>query len=311
MTLKSLCVVLFALGFAARVLPASAGEQDAACTDLIGLADAAPDGPLFLASYPTVDAGPLHAAAFTYDNAVAVIALIGCGRRDLAQRIGDALLAALDRDRFWHDGRLRNAYAAGPVAPGPVKLPGWWDATLGRWLEDRYQAGTDSGNMAWAMLALLALDRAGAHEPDRDGAARIGAWVAGRRDLRGSGGFIGGTFGHEPAPVEISWKSTEHNTDLAAAFHELADATGDPLWQARAAAAARFVATMWDAGCSCFAAGTTDDGVTHNPTLALDAQLWPLLALPDMAPYQAAAFATAERRMRHGEIGRASCRERV
>jgi hypothetical protein len=64
---------------------------------------------------------------------------------------------------------------------------------------------------------------------------------------------------------------------------------------------------MWQRGCACFAVGTLDDGVTLNPVLALDAQIWPLLALPGLAasPY-AAALATSEWRLRvrHGPYPR-------
>ncbi|MBR1165922.1 hypothetical protein JQ571_02980 [Bradyrhizobium liaoningense] len=65
---------------------------------------------MFLPSYPTVNSGPLHGAACLYDNAVAAIALVGCGEQDKARRIGAAILWAIDNDRSWHDGRLRNAY---------------------------------------------------------------------------------------------------------------------------------------------------------------------------------------------------------
>ena len=42
----------------------------------------------------------------------------------------------------------------------PVKLAGWQEG--GHWAEDGYQAGSDTGNLAWAMLALLGLHHAGA-----------------------------------------------------------------------------------------------------------------------------------------------------
>ncbi|MDR3518526.1 MAG: hypothetical protein P4M00_22250 [Azospirillaceae bacterium] len=268
-----------------------------ACDVLASQLGTGASGPLFLASYPTAEPGPLHDAAFLYDNAVAVVALVGCGRPDLARRIGDALLAALDRDRFWHDGRLRNGYAAGPVDAGPVKLAGWWDDAQNRWLEDRYQAGSDVGNLAWAMLALLALDRTGADPRYRTGAERIGQWVATQRDSRGDGGFTGGTFGHEPTPTLVRWKSVEHNTDLVAAFSRLAAVTNDPRWRDNAVVAQRFVEAMWDPQERAFAAGTGDDGVSRNPTLALDAQIWPLLALPGAVARFDAVLATVERRL--------------
>jgi hypothetical protein len=37
---------------------------------------------------------------------------------------------------------------------------------------------------------------------------------------------------------------------------------------------------MWNAQCGCFDAGMAGDSKARNSTLALDAQIWPLLALP-------------------------------
>lgn len=291
-----LCVALAILSSAAKA------EPPTACTYLASQVDPAA-GPAFLASYPTVESGPLHGVAFLYDNAVAAIALIGCGEIDRARTIDAAILWALDHDRAWHDGRLRNGYAAGRAVDDPVKLAGWWDKGQGRWLEDGYQAGSATGDMAWSMLALLALDRA---DPEhgaqyRAAAARIGGWITGRRDARGPGGFTGGIFGWESAPKPLSWKSTEHNTDLAAAFTLLADATHDPAWADRAGAAARFVKAMWLESCACFAVGTLEDGTTPNLVMALDAEIWPLLAIPGLAaPPYAAALSTSEARLRAG-----------
>ena len=290
-------VTTFIIIMAATPPRALATPEASACGYLAGLIDKAPPGPLFLPSYPTVESGPLHGAAYLYDNAVAAIALVGCGERDKARRIGAAILWAIDNDRTWHDGRLRNAYAAGVVANGPVKLPGWWDNTQNKWLEDRYQVGSDVGNMAWAMLALLSIDDVNTGSRFRDGAARLGAWVAQWADTRGTGGFTGGTFGHEPTPEVRTWKSTEHNTDLAAAFGLLAIRTGDSRWRDKATVAEYFVNTMWNPSCACFAAGTAEDGVTHNPILALDAQVWPLIALHGAVEKFASAITTAEQRM--------------
>lgn len=305
--------LLLALPLSAA-MPACAAAGDA-CADLERLLAASRGGgPTLLASYPTAPPGPLAQAAFVYDNAVAAIALLGCGRVELARRIGEALQLAATHDRFWHDGRVRNAYAAGPIdagppnSPQPLKLAGWWDRPSGRWLEDSYQAGTDSGNVAWAMLALLALDEAvrsgraaqQAARPYLLAAQRLGAWAEMQRDRRGAGGFMGGANGHEPEPVAQRWKSTEHNVDLAAAFERLARATGNPHWNELALAALGFVDSMWDSGCSCFAVGTLEDGLTPNPLLALDAQIWPLLALPHGMSRFGAALATAQTRLRAG-----------
>ena len=255
-------------------------------------------GAVLLASYPSERSGVLSKAAFTYDNAVAAIALVGCGQIALARHIGDALLLALDHDRYWHDGRLRNGYAAGTIRAEPLKLAGWWDLEAQRWLEDSYQAGSDSGNMAWAMLALLTLHAASGDSRYRDGALRLARWVEGTLDTRGAGGFVGGYFGNEPAPQRLRWKSTEHNTDLAAAFGLLARVTGDAHWRQRASVAANFVAAMWNPGCGCFAVGTAEDGVTVNPMLALDAQVWPLMALPGAMTQYAPTLETIDRSLR-------------
>ncbi len=273
-----------------------AAEMPTACSYLSGYMEVGAPGPKFLASYPTVKSGPLEGAAFLYDNAVATIALIACDKTKDAVRIGDAILAALDRDRYWHDGRLRNSYLAGPVGPGAVKLAGWWDVKQNMWVEDRYQVGSDNGNMAWAILALLALDHATGDHHYRDGAVRIGGWIKQWLGKSAPGGFTGGTFAHEPAPVVEAWKSTEHNTDLAAAFKSLAQATDDMAWLSEASAAQKFVRAMWRAKCGCFAVGTTEDGKTRNLYLALDAQTWPLLAIPGAATRYKAAMAQSKLR---------------
>lgn len=260
--------------FAFAAMTGAAQAAPSACNVLRIAVEQSPPGPVFLPSFPQEKDGPLHNTAFLYDNAVATVALVGCGDAKDAARIGDALLMALDHDRFWHDGRLRNGYAAGP-ADNPVKLAGWWDTKQNRWVEDQYQVGSDTGNMAWAMLALLSLKEA----KYRSGAIHIAHWVDTQFDKRPPQGFMGGTFGDQPKPTLNRWKSTEHNTDLAAAFAQLASATKDAHWRDRANLAAAFVGAMWDERCGCFDAGMAEDGKAPNTTLALDAQVWPPLAM--------------------------------
>ncbi len=246
---------------------------------------------VFIASYPTATDKTLGNVAFLYDNAAAALALVGCGDTAHAARIGDAILAAQAHDRFWKDGRLRNAYLAGPVG-NPVKLGGWQDGA--NWAEDGYQVGSDTGNLAWAMLALLALHHANAGDKYLQGALRIARYV---EKSFAPPGFTGGTFGGEPKPQQNTWKSTEHNIDLAAAFARLGEATHDAHWAMRAAQARALIAVLWDKACGCFAAGTGLDGKTPNHFLALDAQLWPLLALPGGVTRYGAALKTARTKM--------------
>ncbi len=260
-------------------------------------------GPLFLRSYDNSYApGPtsepaLSNAAFTYDNALAIMALTACGRQDRALRIGEALLDAVSLDRAGWKGRLRNAYRGGAQKQRPIPPNGWWDAVGNQWGEDPYQVGTATGNVAWAGLALMTLaDRTG-EARFRDGAAELARWAVDHtRDPRGPGGFNGGLQGFDDAPQPLPWKSTEHNTDLVALFGWLGGDFAGPEREARG-----FLDALWAAGGGHFPIGTAPDGVTvSNATSGLDAQLWPLL-LPDAPDAWRAALSYAERA--HGADG--------
>ncbi|HKT30111.1 MAG TPA: hypothetical protein VJR68_18235, partial [Dyella sp.] len=172
----------------------------------------------------TPDLAPLRSAAFTYDNALAVIALLACGKPQQAERIGEALrLASIN------DTRLRDAYRAG-IIKGDRPLPNrWWDAKRKRWIDaahdysSAYQDGTSCGNVAWAALALLALHDATGDTRWRDAALHLAGWVvANAADARGAGGFNGGIEAYLLVPKKALWKSTEHNIDLTALFDWLA-----------------------------------------------------------------------------------------
>jgi len=66
--------------------------------------------------------------AFTYDAAVALIAFVASGDLQNAKLIADALVYAQNHDRWYDDGRLRNAYQAGDLFLPPGWLPernGW------------------------------------------------------------------------------------------------------------------------------------------------------------------------------------------
>ncbi len=234
---------------------------------------AALGGPGLLRSYDVEGTGAFDQAhancAYTYDNAVAGLALLAGGHAAAAHRLGDALLAAQARDRFWKDGRLRNAFAAGAApATGDYTLPGWWDATQNRWVEDAYQVSTATGVVAWAMLLWMALFHASGEARYRDAAARAADWAG--RTVRVRSGYGGGFLGWEPSPARLGWVSTEHNLDLAVALAALGRTEA-------AAHAAGFVAGMWNTAERRFFAGLTQAGAP-NPHAAVDANLWPLLA---------------------------------
>lgn len=307
---------MLAMPLALAAAPAPSGDstrdklRDAGCQTLVQRVAAIPGtGPVMLASYEAAPGGeplpgPLKESAFVYDNALAGIALIACGQNDAARRIADGVVAGVTRDRHFHDGRIRNAYRAGAMpAAGPLPMPGWWDTKANRWFEDRYQVGTATGNVAWAALLLLA-----AYDTTRaprylDTARTMMGWVDKETyNADAPAAFIGGFFGHEPTPQRQGWKSTEHNVDTYAVFRWLSRYDADPRWRTGADRSRNFVETMWQPGEGRFAIGTRDDGRTLNggPS-ALDASLWPLIAIPDMAGTWQRALTWA--RDKHGVKG--------
>jgi hypothetical protein len=254
------------------LIPAAAlGDDKGLAARCIGAIRAsmavAPAGPALLNSF-VVNTGADAAdfdltqadAAYVYDNALAGLALLAAGDRDDAGRIGQALAMAQAHDRFWKDGRLRNAYQAGAMT-APAKLPGWWDKGAQSWREDPYQVGSETGPVAWAMLLWAAL---GMTAP----ADAAGDWLDDQ--LRAESGYYGGFYGFEPTPLKLTWQSTEQNTDLFAAFSRLG--RGED-----ARHAGGFVGGMFDAAAGVFDAGVSPSGV-RNRFLAADAGTWPFLA---------------------------------
>jgi hypothetical protein len=268
------------------------------------------DEPRFPLSFDTpMTDKVLRNTAFVYDAAVAAIAFLAAGDFRRAQMIVDALLYAQDHDRYYEDGRLRNAYAAGDLILPPgwipngkrdtVRMPGWYDKDREtgelQWFEDRFQVSTHTGNMAWAMLAWLAYYEATSGTVPAEVRARylaatvrLGEWINGRcRDPRG--GYTGGFEAWEPSPEALSYRSTEHNIDLVAAFERVATATGDKKWLERADHAFRFVESMWDGREKerKFWTGTLGGSSRPNESVVpLDPQTWAVLALGERGrPY--------------------------
>jgi hypothetical protein len=220
----------------------------------------------------------LASAAFVYDNALAVIALVACGNVDSAMVIGNALSAAVRDDRTFADGRLRNAYRAGPLHQGSPELPGWWDDKQKLWAEDPAQDGTSTGNVAWAALALLTLHQATGRSSLLADAQRLIDWTI--SNVSSGKGFLGGFHGYDPQQVRLTWISTEHNVDVCAAAAWLSRLTAQQKY-ADAATEARWFLAHAFAG-DHFLLGTKPDGTLADDTIrALDVQLWPWMAVPD------------------------------
>ena len=263
--------------------------------------------PRLLVSYellPT-DQPVLKNTAFIYDNALALLAFLSNPTQDNvnnAKLIGNALVFAANNDRFFTDGRLRNAYQGGDIKLFPgwtpngktniARMPGWWDST-GVWLEDQSSVGTDTGNMAWSIIALLSLYQQTHDNTYLNTSINLGQWIATNcRDQRGAGGFTGGYQGWEQTAntpqgqTKVLWKSTEHNIDCYVAFLRLYELTGQAAWGERALYAKTFVEAMWDSTNGHFWTGTTENGVTLNTAnIPADIQAWGLLALGNVPKY--------------------------
>ncbi|CCE01364.1 hypothetical protein [Bradyrhizobium sp. STM 3809] len=234
----------------------------------------------------------LSTTAFTYDNALVAIALVACGQVDQARTIGNALMQAATYDRTFDDGRLRNAYRAGPLGRGAALLPGWWDDQKNIWGEDPAQDGTATGNVAWAALALLTLHQATGEADYLSGAKRLMDWIIAHAS-NGSEGFSGGFHGYDPQQVRLTWMSTEHNTDVYAVASWLFRLTSAPRYRDAAQTARRLLDRSFRG--DHFLLGTKPDGSPADADLlALDVQLWPWMAVPDTPDWRKAlGFAQA------------------
>lgn len=232
-------------------------------------------GPRLAQSYQ--DESGLTDIAFVYDNALAIIALLGAGETATARALGDGLLYAMEHDEKFTDFRLRQAYHADTFINSNGTAHFGWEFGL---------IGTAVGDMAWSGIALAHLARATNDARYRQGAVRIGEWI--QRNTYSTTGLGGYTFG-ETAGLE-DHKSSEHNIDVYAYFLLLNRLTGEKAWAKRAEHAWAFVRRMWNADDGFFWTGS-DDGSAINKAagqLPLDVQTWAWLAARE--PRYAAAL---------------------
>jgi hypothetical protein len=133
---------------------------------------------------------------------------------------------------------LRNAYASGELldpATNATRLPGQYIEEKREYVEDQFAAGSDTGNMTWAGLALVQahthLPRR-ANDPYLAAARKLGEWIVSKQVHDGLQGFSAGFDGFEKTPQNpagqsaLTYRSTEHNLDLFAFFSHLAAAEG-------------------------------------------------------------------------------------
>ncbi|MDE1993917.1 MAG: hypothetical protein KGI75_15550 [Rhizobiaceae bacterium] len=288
---------------------AHAGLAAKLCDGLVARMIGDPAQPFIFRSFePFDESSPLHPAlentGFTYDNALAIMALYACGRKSEAKRVADALILAVDTDRYYHDGRLRNAYRSGVVIAGTngMLLPGYWSTADNAWAEDGYQVGSATGSTAWGALALLAAYDETSDPVYRDVARAIMAWIDRDTADPDRPGYFGGFFGGEPTPDRMTWKSTEHNLDVYAANRWLASLDPGGEWKRRAEVARSFLDAMWNQETGHFHIGSVPGSNQPNTsTSGLDSELWPLIAVPAYADKAGRVLEWTERN--HGVAG--------
>ncbi|MFF8320706.1 Tat pathway signal sequence domain protein [Streptomyces bobili] len=287
---------------------ATASPERRAYAFLAAAMDAYPQaGTVRLAQSYTDQAG-LFSTAFTYDNALAVLAALASRTADGLSRavaLGDALLYAQSHDPAYDDGRLRQAYNVGPYTfyDGSPQPDGFVraDGTANVGTQFGF-TGTAVGDMAWAGIALAALAKRTGRDRFLQGAVRIGGWIdrVGRTD-QPLGGY---TFGVNGADERLPFSSTEHNTDLICLFGRLARLTGDRVWWERRARAVAFVEAMWEPSGGFFYTGTNDGVTVNRSPVPEDTQTWTHLALSsrthsrslDWARTELAVLDSADRR---------------
>ncbi|MDX2552849.1 Tat pathway signal sequence domain protein [Streptomyces stelliscabiei] len=249
--------------------------------------DSYPDHGAVRLTQSYTDQAGLFSTAFTYDNALAILAHLAVRTADGRARavaLGDALIYAQEHDPAYDDGRLRQAYNVGPyVYYDGVPQPDGFvraDGTANVGTQFGF-TGTAVGDMAWAGIALSALARRTGARRFLAAAVRIGQWIerTGRTD-EPLGGY---KFGVNGANEKLPFTSTEHNTDLVCLFGRLARLTGDRVWGERRARAEAFVRRMWEpsrGSTGGFFYTGTNDGVTVNKSpIPEDTQTWTHLAL--------------------------------
>ncbi|QCQ21364.1 hypothetical protein [Desulfoglaeba alkanexedens] len=168
---------------------------------------------------------------------------------------------------------------------GKARIPRWWDLSDGKCCEDQFQVSTYTGNIAWAMIALLDYYKKMGGSEYLAASIELGDWIENKtRDIRCEGGYTGGYDGWEPNPQKILWKSTEHNIDVYVAFKLLHEITGEAKWEERALYARAFIEAMWNDANGHFWTGTLEDGCTVNGSnIPLDIQAWAVMALDSYA----------------------------
>ena len=213
LTGKDLSYVLSGFGWVTNA-PRNLGQEITFYIDDIRIHKERLEDLRFIASFETLPTQEndfdivMRSVAFTYDNALALLAFLARGTPDELRRariLADAFVYASQNDRFYGDGRLRNAYSSGDLKlfpgwepnnkKGSARLPEFWNCAEKKWFEDEFSVSTHTGNVAWAMIALISAYERFKKADYLSTAERLGDWVEENlKDHRGAGGYLGGNM---------------------------------------------------------------------------------------------------------------------
>ena len=263
---EKVCVLLSsAILFFTVPSAAAEGGHETAKQAAVGYLKTAVQTACPITTYETDDP-LLSVTSFTYDSAMAAIALMSEGDYGDAALILDSFVTCMKKDAEYND-RFRNAYMAG----NPSELPGFWDDVAGQWIQDAYQVGTGTKSSCAACYALLMLYEESQNEEYLNTAVVGIDWIIDSCD-DGNPGFTSGYTGWKGSETytELTFKSTADNLWMAAACERAAAVPGWGIYEEAAAKARSFVTeNMYSDSDSRFFQGTQDDGVTPSANLIL------------------------------------------
>ena len=234
------------------------------------------------------DQGGLESTAFTYDNAVSILAYLASGRKEdlfRAEILGNGLIYAQATNFPFNDGRFAQAYFVNAEATdgsGAYITPAAYPF---------YFYTSAVGDQAWAGMALAQLFRRTQNKKYLTAALSVANWiVTNTYNTLGAGGYSFGTNINQynesvPSP---NGKSTEHNIDTFAFFTMLEQLTyhgkaaNGSSWQSLAEHALNFIFSMYNSTDGYFFTGTLGDQISINYyPVPEDVQTWSYLALRD------------------------------
>ena len=222
----------------------------------------------------------LGSAAFSYDNALSLIAYLVRGTPEdvaRAKLLGDSFLYAQANDPVG-DGRVRDGYFVAPFDLGFVGSDSFFvrndgSPNLASGGAFGFLDNSRVGDLAWTAISLAQLYNETGEARYLEGAKTLGSWITDNTYVEtGLGGF---TFGLADGAFQ-PYKSTEHNIDLVALFTMLAKLdNGGTNWRFYAKHAADYLDEMWNPREGYFYTGSSGisvdaDGTPYDDTIATE-----------------------------------------